>query len=955
MSHEKGHHPGATWRKCDFQCHTPRDRNWIGSQNLGGGTPELENGRQAWADAFVQAANSKDIGVFAITDHHDMCFISYVRKAADAAGLAFFPGMEVTCSDNAQCLVIFDPSCDEAHFSKLFGKLKGVTKSDHDCGKAAPLTIANTRLDDLVREISQEPVLREHCLVLPHFGNSTAHKSINQVGYHSRFAQLGVLGVYIECSIQELEAGVLDKVHGLVADWGTRRRALLATGDNRSESWDRLGAHECWIKLGEATIEAVRQAFLADEARIRYSPPAIPTERIVKMIVKSTLTGPDPLQIVFNDGLTALIGGRGSGKTSILEYLRFGLARSNRDLQQHEKGIRRAREETLLNETLAGGFVEVELYRSGVTETWKRTGDTPDHIVSTDLHGNIQNLTIVEAQRRFRARAFAQKGLSSTTADLELEGGQTIAADQLTSIAAAEELDSRREVDQHISASKRSVRTALQQLAAHWQSRLEKRQASSRVTDIKKKIDALGIRLAHEGVSSEDIDLMKEAPRYTRARSFFNEVENEIKRARVMLAEASSDIVPVNIDSYGEGGIFEEMSALGAAIVEKRLEIGAMLEPIMEKLRALDEIREEKLALFDLREGEYKRAHDKAAARQHAQRALVEESALLSRALEEAENKEKELEKAESKSMVAASAFDGTRFNLNGLLETRRKILTDAASKVAGTSSQMLRARLKRDPCPREYVESLASLCQSSYVSDAETKCEAWVKRIVSSSLQPWEKVCDEIKTIFSKKIESGNAEEPTHEIQGLIKNCMFHGGDFSLSSNMVRRIYSNFTDEAVGAILAAVPRDYIVLSYVEDGHVISFEKASPGQQASALLELLLSQQAGTLIIDQPEDDIDNRIIMRVVKLVRDSKHRRQLIFATHNANIVVNGDADKVIALTSGDDPAARRSDGRTIGISSDGAIETKKVREDITHVMEGGKAAFDLRSRKYNFDRLV
>lgn len=124
------------------------------------------------------------------------------------------------------------------------------------------------------------------------------------------------------------------------------------------------------------------------------------------------------------------------------------------------------------------------------------------------------------------------------------------------------------------------------------------------------------------------------------------------------------------------------------------------------------------------------------------------------------------------------------------------------------------------------------------------------------------------------------------------------------------------------------------------------------GQQASALLELLLGQSAGTLIIDQPEDDIDNRIIMKVVSLIRSSKHRRQMIFATHNTNIVVNGDADKFIALMSDGTQAGLLSSVKKIGISSDGAIETGDVRADVTRIMEGGREAFNLRSRKYHFN---
>ena len=141
-------------------------------------------------------------------------------------------------------------------------------------------------------------------------------------------------------------------------------------------------------------------------------------------------------------------------------------------------------------------------------------------------------------------------------------------------------------------------------------------------------------------------------------------------------------------------------------------------------------------------------------------------------------------------------------------------------------------------------------------------------------------------------------------------------------------------------------------MTYVDDGRNIEFAKASPGQQASALLELLLKQSAGTLIIDQPEDDLDNRIIMKIVELIRSSKNRRQLIFSTHNPNIVVNGDADKVVALKSAEPTARPAESTARVQILDDGAIETTAVRDAITHIMEGGQAAFDLRGRKYRFD---
>jgi ABC-type enterochelin transport system ATPase subunit len=146
------------------------------------------------------------------------------------------------------------------------------------------------------------------------------------------------------------------------------------------------------------------------------------------------------------------------------------------------------------------------------------------------------------------------------------------------------------------------------------------------------------------------------------------------------------------------------------------------------------------------------------------------------------------------------------------------------------------------------------------------------------------------------------------------------------------------------------VPEDFISFEYKDGPTYIPFEQASPGQQAAALLNLLLNQEAGTLIIDQPEDDLDNRVIMDIVKLVQKAKRRRQVVFATHNANFVVNGDADKVIALTPGQ--AITGATTARIYVDVDGAIETPEVRNSITDTIEGGKAAFELRSRKYLFN---
>jgi chromosome segregation protein len=272
-----------------------------------------------------------------------------------------------------------------------------------------------------------------------------------------------------------------------------------------------------------------------------------------------------------------------------------------------------------------------------------------------------------------------------------------------------------------------------------------------------------------------------------------------------------------------------------------------------------------------------------------------------------------------------------------------------AARQVEGQSSQLLKAKHKQDPRPQEYVDAISTLLAGARIHDLDEKTVEWVKSLSRiDSEQNWRTVRQKILDIYHAKIESGSPGEPSETDAKKINSAIFPSS--ALTAQQTTKVYQNLGDEAVAKVFAAVPRDYIVMTYIDQGRDVAFEQASPGQQASALLELLLKQSAGTLIIDQPEDDLDNRVIMKIVNLLRASKSKRQLLFATHNPNIVVNGDADKVIVLKSGEIASAKQS-GARIQIDVDGAIETPSVRDAITHVMEGGKEAFDLRSRKYNF----
>ena len=126
-------------------------------------------------------------------------------------------------------------------------------------------------------------------------------------------------------------------------------------------------------------------------------------------------------------------------------------------------------------------------------------------------------------------------------------------------------------------------------------------------------------------------------------------------------------------------------------------------------------------------------------------------------------------------------------------------------------------------------------------------------------------------------------------------------------------------------------------------------DRLSAGQKATAVLMLLLLESDAPLIIDQPEDDLDNQFIAgHVVRKMRAAKKERQFLFSSHNPNIPVLGDAEQIIGLT----PVVEDGVDRT-KIEQDlcGSIDKEEVQEMIKELLEGGEQAFSTRRRKYGF----
>jgi len=165
-----------------------------------------------------------------------------------------------------------------------------------------------------------------------------------------------------------------------------------------------------------------------------------------------------------------------------------------------------------------------------------------------------------------------------------------------------------------------------------------------------------------------------------------------------------------------------------------------------------------------------------------------------------------------------------------------------------------------------------------------------------------------------------------------------------SFGSERSRKILDAFresVDPLALEVIAIEDRIAIELNVSSAGKA-NFKDASDlsrGQKCTALLPILLARRDSPLIIDQPEDNLDNHFIYEtVVNAVQRLKKRRQMIFITHNANIPVLAEADLVLVMN---------SDGRIGVVEKFGTVD--ECREQIIELLEGGRKAFELRSKRY------
>lgn len=934
----------AYWRKCDFQVHSPRDPNWQGARPIGigedlGGTPataeDVDAHRQHWADDFVDQCARRGLEAVALTDHHEMVMIPYVqaaiasRKAADPEfDLWLLPGMELTCRGGVQCLIIFDADLTEEWRNAAQARLGIVVADLNDKARQAPRV---TQLDfpypEIAEKLDSVAQLKGRYIVLPNVSQGGQHTVLRD-GAHADFRRMPYIGGYLDNgqTIETIGGTNRRRLLGQDAMWGSRFVYPLPTSDTRSADYSQLGNSQCWIKLAAPSAEAIRQAFLGHQSRIAVERPNVTTLAVKSVTIEGSAILADG-QLAISPELNSFIGGRGSGKSTLLEYIAFGLGRSCSDLDKPEySGTDRLA--SVIKDTLvaSGATLELAVVQDGATFYIRRGGATSYNPKITYPDGTSQELSLKELRSLFPAVVYSQGELSEI-------GKQAGKRAQLSDLLQFVEPDFKREderLNAEIESSKLAVRKAVQALSAAWAQEAQLHKLRTAKSSLEQRIAALKKTLPELpeedrlNVTRYDALAQLDGKRQlaeNQAQSVLNELAELWRTSRQpvdlesTLTEASG-IQAAYADfntAFAQG-----VEALGKELASQRDKVVAAGSAVTVALSAAKTERDKALEKLT----EHRSGTTQITKLQEELQALLAQIGELAGSRATPDDKFAELQAS-----VEA---------LKEVVNARGERTQEWANQIEALSNKRIEAQVNIDRNWTEIFDAVDDLAAKTG-SQEGTRRQRITERLDRDGV--WQSLdalrADCLAALRWQQFSTaGGGDKPA---------CEVLSDAIGATERMLASCIELMDLQRVEAIATAVPKPDITLFYCDGERRISFEKASEGQRAAALLLMLLEQPGGPLIVDQPEGDLDNKIVSELAEKLHAAKQRRQIIFASHNANIVVNGSSELVVGMDVTED--AKRA------VACHGAIDSTDVCAKITETMEGGEKAFRDRKDKYGY----
>lgn len=606
----------------------------------------------------------------------------------------------------------------------------------------------------------------------------------------------------------------------------------------------------------------------------------------------------DGTRLEFSDGLNCIIGGRGTGKTTALEFIRYilGMMPDAADGRPRSRAI-----EGHVRSNLGSGTIHLEVETRHGTR-YRAERPWGDDVQVLDGDGEPIPVSL-DRDLVFKADIYSQN---------EIEEIATNPRFQLSLIDKFSE-EAIREATADIQKAKRQIE----------QSALDLRHLDHRIREIEDvipEIEVVSKRLQEmQVVEGEDADLINTAHAHkalrTREIEMIADLRTAVTSAGTGLRRFVDTIAENCAHAIGEGvregpneALFEELETAASEFVDA---FRAVLPDFQSRCTALTARLDDVATRL---------AADHVRQEQHYRDVIARSAEEKQRASERAKLQQRHL------------ALTKARHEMEGLLRKRKKL--EVSHRQMNAKLSELRDR--RFQLRRQVAESLSrSLAPTIKVvvtqAGDRSDYEALLKEMLKGCGLQYNRIAARIAENLSPE-----------ELSRIVRkgDAARLAEDGNVAADQAARIVGHLQEsDQIGRLETIDLEDEPLISLKDGADYKNSADLSTGQRCTVVLPILLLESERPLLIDQPEDNLDNAFVYdTIVKSLRNAKGGRQLIFVTHNPNIPVLGEADRVFVFA---------SDGRQGTVTHRGTVED--VKEQIEHLLEGGKEAFVLRMQKY------
>ncbi|NLB25387.1 MAG: histidinol-phosphatase [Bacteroidales bacterium] len=850
---------GSVWLKADFHLHTKADSEFkfVGESN-------------EFIKKYIEQLKSSNTFIGVITNHNKFDKDEFValKKAAKKEGIWLVAGLEFSLKEGIHLLIAFE---DEWYKGQVDNINSFIANAFYGINNYYTSPYPNSKFD--LKEVVEalDNINLDYFLILPHPDDKNGLFKVLEGRTLEAFIQDDSFNKVIA-----LQKSGNKNNYKKLCDLANRDIACVEGSNNAHKGIEGIGNERItYVKIGDFNFEALKYALTDEKNRIsRKDKPVINNSYIKSIAFEGGLL--DGTEIGFSPELNNFIGIRGSGKSSILEILRYTLGISLGN-QASDKDYKNSLIEHVLK---SGGKVKTTI----IDEHKKEYRIEKIYGQKEDVYHNEERIDIPSIDTIFRRPVyFGQKDLSNKHIDFEADLVRKLIGNRLDAVKTDIDKKSIEITDIILNLKK------LKNLAEL------KKEINASIADAKYKLKVF----KEQGIESKLKQQSKFDTDVSRFKTIISEITNFKNDLHELYNTYESFFTDTKFETEENKNIFQQAENVFMAILTEFEKLRIVETTISGKTRELNELQNKLMIKKETLKEEFakiKREID-------IPNVNPDDFLKFNRTIETSKLKLLEIEKSEKKKAELARALNDRITELNQLWHKEYQILEKEVTRINKYENSLsISVTFKgRDDIFRDKLQQVfkgSGLRTATYSA-------------IQKEYKDFIEVYRDLANIASK---------------------------LNISSDTLVAAFKKRINENLEELLTFRVEDSFTIKYNEK----PLKDHSLGQRATALILFLLAQkETDVLIIDQPEDDLDNQTIYEdVIKQIKELKGDMQFIFATHNANIPVLGDSEKIVSC--------KYLESR-IDIT-DGSIDDHTMQKQIVTIMEGGEEAFNRRKNIYS-----